>query len=205
MDLVRTNNISSSTTWSSRPKELDLMGDRNVSAGRGCLCDPDSPDARIETQDNAEDAAEALRPTVRDFAAGKFSRLTLQIRAHDKGDASAWKQFNDAVLAVKYVALPAPAHRGGPGRGVGPCLLDQLRLPDRGERPDALATGKPKTAAGGGACRRRPAGSGGVQQVERLGVGDGTPISTGPPPAMWATWWNDPGACPLCRKACSTG
>lgn len=30
VDLVRTNNISSATTWSSRPKELDLMGDRNV-------------------------------------------------------------------------------------------------------------------------------------------------------------------------------
>ena len=40
-DLERTNNFSSSTTWSSRPKELDLMGDRNFSAGRGSSCDPD--------------------------------------------------------------------------------------------------------------------------------------------------------------------
>ncbi|MFK4148934.1 hypothetical protein [Streptomyces sp. NPDC004065] len=42
VDLVRTNNISSSTTWSTRPKELDWMVDRYVSAGRGSLCDPDA-------------------------------------------------------------------------------------------------------------------------------------------------------------------
>ncbi|MEW2069119.1 LamG domain protein jellyroll fold domain protein, partial [Streptomyces sp. NPDC007346] len=35
VDLVRTDNISASTTWSSRPKERDLMVDRHVSAGRG--------------------------------------------------------------------------------------------------------------------------------------------------------------------------
>ncbi len=39
VDLIRTDNISSATTWSSRPKELDLMVDRHVSAGRGSLCD----------------------------------------------------------------------------------------------------------------------------------------------------------------------
>lgn len=107
VDLVRTNNISSSTTWSSRPKELDWMGDRYVSAGRGSLCDPDSPDAPIEFNDNPEESNENLTPTVRDFAAGKFSRLTLEIRAHDESDTSAWKRFrNDAVLAVDFVGLP---------------------------------------------------------------------------------------------------
>ncbi|MFI1488024.1 LamG domain-containing protein [Streptomyces sp. NPDC020747] len=107
VDLVRTNNISSSTTWSSRPKELDWMGDRHVSAGRGSLCDPDSPDAPIEFNDNPEETNENLTPTVRDFAAGKFSRLTLEIRANDESDTSAWKRFkNDAVLAVDFVGLP---------------------------------------------------------------------------------------------------
>lgn len=107
VDLVRTNNISSSTTWSSRPKELDWMGDRLVSAGRGSLCDPDSPDAPIEFHHNPEESNENLTPTVRDFAAGKFSRLTLEIRAHDESDTSAWKRFrNDAVLAVDFVGLP---------------------------------------------------------------------------------------------------
>ncbi|GGQ22310.1 LamG-like jellyroll fold domain-containing protein [Streptomyces mutabilis] len=107
VDLVRTNNISSSTTWSSRPKELDWMGDRYVSAGRGSLCDPDSPDAPIEFNDNPEETNENLTPTLQNFAAGKFSRLTLEIRAHDESDTSAWKRFrNDAVLAVDFVGLP---------------------------------------------------------------------------------------------------
>jgi len=52
VDLERTGNISSSTTWSGRPSNLDLMVDRDVSAGRGSLCDPDSPTAPIEFNDN---------------------------------------------------------------------------------------------------------------------------------------------------------
>ncbi|MFD5300841.1 LamG-like jellyroll fold domain-containing protein [Streptomyces mutabilis] len=107
VDLVRTNNISSSTTWSSRPKELDWMVDRSVSAGRGSACDPDSPDAPIEFNDNPGEPNENLTPTVRDFAAGKFSRLTLELRANNESDTSAWKRFkNDAVLAVDFVGLP---------------------------------------------------------------------------------------------------
>ncbi len=109
VDLVRTNNISSSTTWSSRPKHLDLMVDRNVSAGRGSLCDPDSPDAPIEFNDNPDETNENLTSTVRSFAAGKFSRLTLMLKAHDETNTSAWKRFrNDAVLSVDYVGVPAP-------------------------------------------------------------------------------------------------
>ncbi|MFG3007426.1 LamG-like jellyroll fold domain-containing protein [Streptomyces calvus] len=107
VDLVRTDNISSSTTWSSRPKHLDLMGDRHVSAGRGSLCDPDSPDAPIEFNDNPEETDENLTSTVKNFAAGKFPRLTLLLKAHDESDTSAWKRFkNDAVLAVDFVGLP---------------------------------------------------------------------------------------------------
>ncbi|WTF40761.1 LamG domain-containing protein [Streptomyces sp. NBC_01604] len=107
VDLVRTNNISSSTTWSSRPQELDLMVDRQVSAGRGSLCDPDAPDAPIEFHDNPDESNENLTPTVTNFAAGQFSRLTLEVRAHDESDTSAWKRFkNDAVLAVDFVGLP---------------------------------------------------------------------------------------------------
>ncbi|WP_327187604.1 LamG domain-containing protein [Streptomyces sp. NBC_01334] len=107
VDLVRTNNISSATTWSSRPAELDLMVDRNVSAGRGSLCDPDAPDAPIEFNDNPDETNENLTSTVSNFAAGKFSRLTLEIKAHDESDTAAWKRFkNDAVLAVNFVGLP---------------------------------------------------------------------------------------------------
>ncbi|MGW0916235.1 LamG-like jellyroll fold domain-containing protein [Streptomyces sp. NPDC002784] len=108
VDLVRTRNISDATTWSSRPAHLDLMVDRNVSAGRGSACDPDSPDAPIEFNDSPTESNENLTPTVRDFAAGKFDRLTLLIKANDETDTAAWKRFkNDAVLAVDFVGLPA--------------------------------------------------------------------------------------------------
>ncbi|MFC7895436.1 LamG domain-containing protein [Streptomyces sp. NPDC057381] len=107
VDLVRTNNISSSTTWSSRPRELDWMVDRAVSAGRGSACEPDSPAAAIEFNDNPGEPNENLTPTVRNFAAGKFSRLTLELRANNESDTSAWKRFkDDAVLAVDFVGLP---------------------------------------------------------------------------------------------------
>lgn len=108
VQLYRTNNISSSTTWASRPTHLDLVGDRNVSAGRGSSCDPDSPAAPIEFNDDPNQSYENLTPTVKSFADGKFSRLTLMLKAKDESDASAWKRFrNDAVLAVTYVGLPA--------------------------------------------------------------------------------------------------
>ncbi|MFD7134336.1 LamG-like jellyroll fold domain-containing protein [Streptomyces sp. NPDC059894] len=108
VQLYRTNNISSSTTWASRPAHLDLVGDRNVSAGRGSSCDPDTPAAPIEFNDDPNESYENLTPTVKSFADGKFSRLTLMLKAKDETDASAWKRFrNDAVLAVTYVGLPA--------------------------------------------------------------------------------------------------
>ncbi|MCX5527468.1 hypothetical protein OG342_32200 [Streptomyces bobili] len=108
VQLYRTNNISSATTWATRPTPLDLVGDRNVSAGRGSSCDPDSPAAPIEFNDDPTESYENLTPTVRSFAEGKFSRLTLMLKAKDETDASAWKRFrNDGVLAVSYVGLPA--------------------------------------------------------------------------------------------------
>lgn len=150
VDLVRTNNISSSTTWSSRPKDLDLMVDRNVSAGRGSLCDPDSPDAPIEFRDSADETNENLTPTVRDFAAGKFSRLTLMLKAHDEGDTAAWKRFkNDAVLSVKYVALPALPIEVGLVAGSGYVCSTNSAAPTVVSDPTPLVTGEPKTATGG--------------------------------------------------------
>ncbi|WP_018568241.1 LamG domain-containing protein [Streptomyces sp. PsTaAH-124] len=150
VDLVRTNNISSATTWSTRPKELDLMVDRNVSAGRGSLCDPDAPKAPIEFHDNSAETNENLTPTVADFAAGKFSRLTLEVRAHDESDTSAWKRFkNDAVLAVKYVALPATPTEVGVVTGSGYVCSTNPASPSVVSDPTPLVQGRPRTAAGG--------------------------------------------------------
>ncbi len=152
VDLVRTNNISSATTWSSRPSELDLMVDRNVSAGRGSLCDPDSPDAPIEFNDNPDETNENLTSTVSNFAAGKFSRLTLEIKAHDESDTGAWKRFkNDAVLAVKFVAVPALPTEVGLVTGNGYVCSTNSADPDVVSDPTPLVQGKPRTASGGSA------------------------------------------------------
>ncbi|AZM77875.1 LamG domain protein jellyroll fold domain protein [Streptomyces sp. KPB2] len=154
VDLVRTNNISSSTTWSSRPKELDWMGDRWVSAGRGSLCDPDSPDAPIEFNDNPEESNENLTPTVQSFAAGKFSRLTLEIRAHDESDASAWKRFkNDAVLAVDFVGLPEKPDPVGfqpPQAGITPDCEPNEDMAAVTSDPTPSFRATPHTKPGGG-------------------------------------------------------
>ncbi|MFI6899109.1 LamG domain-containing protein [Streptomyces sp. NPDC050256] len=150
VDLVRTNNISSATTWSSRPKELDWMVDRSVSAGRGSLCDPDSPQAAIEFNDNPDETNENLTPTVKSFAAGSFSRLTLEIRAHDESDTSAWKRFkNDAVLAVDFVGLPAKPTGIGIITGSGTVCEKSASDPSVISDPEPSLTATAQTAAGG--------------------------------------------------------
>ncbi|MGW5003474.1 LamG-like jellyroll fold domain-containing protein [Streptomyces hydrogenans] len=150
VDLVRTDNISTATTWSSRPKELDWMVDRNVSAGRGSLCDPDSPDAPIEFSDNPEEPNENLTPTVRNFAAGKFDRLTLQLRAQDESDASAWKRFrNDAVLSVDFVGLPDKPTSVGLVTGTGTVCETAESDPAVISAPTPTLSAVAQTKAGG--------------------------------------------------------
>lgn len=83
VDLERTDNISEGTNWPG-PAQLDQMGDRYVSAGRGGLCSPDQPDAWIEFNDNPDETDENLKSTVRSFADGKINRLTLMLRAKDE-------------------------------------------------------------------------------------------------------------------------
>ncbi|WP_264930962.1 LamG-like jellyroll fold domain-containing protein [Streptomyces sp. A012304] len=106
VDLERTNNISEGTTWPG-PTQLDQMGDRYVSAGRGTQCSPEQPDQWIEFNDNPDEADENLTSTVRSFADGKINRLTFMLRAKDESDASAWKRFDDnAELKVNYAFKP---------------------------------------------------------------------------------------------------
>ncbi|MFJ8231508.1 LamG-like jellyroll fold domain-containing protein [Streptomyces sp. NPDC094448] len=155
VDLIRTNNISSATTWSSRPADLDLLVDRNVSAGRGSLCDPDSPDAPIDFKDNPEETNENLTATVRSFAAGKFSHLTLMIRAHDETDTSAWKRFkNDATLVVDYVGLPYAPRKVGFVTGSGVACSTNAADPSTISDPTPQVTAIAQTASGGSAEAR---------------------------------------------------
>ncbi|MFF7780009.1 LamG domain-containing protein [Streptomyces tanashiensis] len=150
VDLVRTDNISSATTWSSKPKELDWMVDRYVSAGRGSLCDPNSPTAPIEFNDNPEEPNENLTPTVASFAAGSISRLTLELRVHDETDASAWKRFrNDAVLAVDFVGLPDNPTGVGVKTGSGTVCDRSEADPAVVSDPTPTLNAVPQTKAGG--------------------------------------------------------
>ncbi|MGW7074693.1 LamG-like jellyroll fold domain-containing protein [Streptomyces sp. NPDC054866] len=119
VDLERTDNISEGTRWPG-PKQLDQMGDRYVSAGRGDLCSPDQPNAWVEFNDNPDENDENLTSTVRSLADGKISRLTLMLRAKDEGEPRAWKRFDsNAELKVWYVHKPGvPTSVGAiPGTG----------------------------------------------------------------------------------------
>jgi hypothetical protein len=119
VDLERTNNISEGTRWPG-PAVLDHIGDRYVSAGRGDLCSPDQPDAWVEFHDNPAETDENLTSSVRNLAAGKFSRLTLMLQAQNESDPAAWKRFDDnAELQVIYVPRPGVPSSVGliPGNG----------------------------------------------------------------------------------------
>ncbi|MET8026529.1 LamG domain-containing protein [Streptomyces avermitilis] len=123
VDLERTDNISEGTRWPG-PKQLDQMGDRYVSAGRGGLCSPEQPNAWVEFNDNPDESDENLTSTVRAFAAGKFPRLTLMLRAKDDTEPRAWKRFdNNAELKVWYVHKPGVPTSVGAIPGTGSTAL----------------------------------------------------------------------------------
>lgn len=97
--LERTGNISEGTRWPG-PAIGALMDSKKVSAGRGDNCSPSQPDAWVEFNGS-------LTKTTQDFADGKFSRLTLMLRALDESEPRAWKRFDDnAELTVDYVPDP---------------------------------------------------------------------------------------------------
>ncbi|MFG2329476.1 LamG-like jellyroll fold domain-containing protein [Streptomyces sp. NPDC048604] len=102
--------VSSTTTWSTQPKEIDLMGDRNVSNGRGTLCSPSQPANWVEFSDNVTDPNESnenLTPTVQSFVNSKKPQITLSLTAHDESSTASWARFrNDAKLSVTYVSPP---------------------------------------------------------------------------------------------------
>ncbi len=108
-DLSRVDKgISSSTTWSSRPTGVDLMGDRYVAYGRGSLCDPSQPADWVRFSDNVGDETnENLTTTLASYASKKEPSITFSLTAHDESDAGAWARFrNDAELSVTYISYP---------------------------------------------------------------------------------------------------
>ncbi|MEU0414369.1 LamG domain-containing protein [Streptomyces griseorubiginosus] len=150
VDLARTGNISSSTKWPGPTANWDLMVDRYVSAGRGSACDPSQPDKAIEFNDNPEETNENLTSTVKKFAAGDISRLTLMLKAHDESDPNGWKRFDDdATLDVDFVGIPAKPTAIGLVTGDGVrCETDQSD-PLIVSTPNARLTATVQTAKGG--------------------------------------------------------
>ncbi|MFE6482469.1 LamG-like jellyroll fold domain-containing protein [Streptomyces sp. NPDC057757] len=150
VQLVRTPNISSATRWPGPTSGWDVMGDRTVSAGRGTACDPDQPDAPIEFNDDPAQSYENLTNTVKAFAAGSFSRLTLMLKAYNESDPNGWKRFDDdAVLDVTYVGVPAPPTSPGVLSGeVSSCETD-ANDPDVLSDPTPTLTAVAQTLAGG--------------------------------------------------------
>ncbi|MFE3947075.1 LamG domain-containing protein [Streptomyces sp. NPDC059118] len=149
VDLERTNNISPSSKWPG-PKKLDQMGDRNVSAGRGSKCSPSQPRAPIKFHDYAPEPDENLTPTVRSFAAGKISRLTLMLMAKDEKDTVSWKRFDDdAVLSVDYVGKPAKPSAIGLVTGSGQTCTTTESAPSIATDPTPALTATAQTESGG--------------------------------------------------------
>ncbi|MFF5492567.1 LamG domain-containing protein [Streptomyces aquilus] len=149
VDLTRTDGISSSSDWPG-PTHLDLMVDRYVSAGRGSACDPSQPTAAIEFNDNPDETNENLTSTVKNFAAGKFSRLPLMLKSHDETDPNSWKRFrNDAVLSVKYVGLPAAPTGVGIVTGDGTVCEKDAADPAIVSDPTPSLAATAQTKAGG--------------------------------------------------------
>ncbi|WP_405633875.1 LamG domain-containing protein [Streptomyces sp. NBC_01174] len=107
----RSAGVSSTTTWGTQAKEIDLMGDRNVANGRGSLCSPSQPADWVEFSDNVKDPDEAnenLTPTVQKFVTEKKPQITLSLTAHDEDSTASWARFrDDAKLSVTYVSPPA--------------------------------------------------------------------------------------------------
>ncbi|MFE4335213.1 LamG domain-containing protein [Streptomyces sp. NPDC056831] len=149
VDLERTNNISPSSKWPG-PTKLDQMGDRNVSAGRGRNCDPSQPRATIKFHDNAAEPDENLTPTVRSFADGKISRLTLMLMAKDEKDTVSWKRFDDdAILSVDYVGKPAKPSAIGLVTGSSQTCTTTESAPAIATDPTPALTATAQTEAGG--------------------------------------------------------
>jgi hypothetical protein len=134
-DLTRVDKgISSSTTWSTKPAGVDLMGDREVAYGRGTLCSPSQPANWVRFSDNVSggETNENLTTTLASYAASKQAEITFSLTAHDESDAGAWARFrSDAKLSVTYVSYPstpteATVQDGTSGKACGTSTVPQV-------------------------------------------------------------------------------
>ncbi|WP_241845677.1 LamG-like jellyroll fold domain-containing protein [Streptomyces silvensis] len=184
VDLERTDNISEGTRWPG-PKQLNQMGDRYVSAGRGNLCSPEQPNSWIEFNDNPAEKDEDLTTTVRALADGKMSRLTLMLRAKDESDPRAWKRFdNNAELKVWYMHKPGVPSSVGAVPGTGNSRAQCRPAKD----PVTVTVDTPKVRARAQTkVQPREGEEKGALQVEFVMERSSTDTTSG----SWSTVWTD--------------
>ncbi|WP_326647289.1 LamG domain-containing protein [Streptomyces sp. NBC_01750] len=112
-------------------------------------CSPDQPDSWIEFNDSASETDENLTKTVRSFADGNFSRLTLMMRAKNENDPDAWKRFKEnAELQVVYVLKPGAVTDDGviPGNGIVQGCSTSDSTPVVATRSDPMLQARAQTA-----------------------------------------------------------
>jgi hypothetical protein len=107
LHMVAEGGVDSATNWNNRPKDGDLLVDKNVAYGRGDSCSPDAPASWVHFADNADESNENLTSSVRKKAAGE-DPIAFSLRAADEDDPNSWKRFRgeDAKLVVTYNTRP---------------------------------------------------------------------------------------------------
>jgi hypothetical protein len=96
VDLWRTDAISSSTTWNSRPTRREKLSTVDDAKGWGPSCP--AGNLAFDTTAGAKDAA-----------AGKWNTLQLELAAANESDVFGWKKFDakTAVLSTDYNTVPS--------------------------------------------------------------------------------------------------
>ncbi|MGC9411200.1 VCBS repeat-containing protein [Streptomyces sp. DZ1-3] len=96
VELWRTDAISSSTTWNSRPTRREKLYTVNDAKGWGSGCP--AGNLAFDTTAGAKDAA-----------AGKWNTLQLELAASSESDVFGWKKFDakSAVLSTEYNTVPS--------------------------------------------------------------------------------------------------
>ncbi|MFF7262170.1 LamG-like jellyroll fold domain-containing protein [Streptomyces sp. NPDC008159] len=108
LHMVAEGGVDSATNWNNKPKDGDLLVDKNVANGRGDSCSPDAPPSWVDFQDNADESNENLTSSVRKKAVGE-DPIAFSLRAADEGDPNSWKRFrggDNAKLVVTYNTRP---------------------------------------------------------------------------------------------------
>ncbi|MFC4906865.1 LamG domain-containing protein [Actinomadura gamaensis] len=93
-----------SISWSARPTNVDLLGDREVGPNRGDKCS--TSQGQIEFKDNPAETNENLTSTMR-TAVKEWPKITFGLNMADEDDTAKWKRLqNNPALEITYNTRP---------------------------------------------------------------------------------------------------